>query len=540
MKKTLLSFVILSIALTAGYGQQDEYTRKSITFLDAVILASPSARDMSVRQIDYTASAVKRMVQLDRFDYNPIPSGSGLMSSFMMRVKSSDNLDMDALATIMDQTFVAEIVKIMDENAENRAANLVDETAQMSFIATKAKDLGITAENLEEVFNSGYIYLPFINGFSESTEAKKDDDDKMKYTASVSISGGILWFKIDYVDGKTNVRPLLQKETSSSGLAVKSNAKVAEWDAFAAAADNYARNLEVATKEIEDFKLKTQVLEVTGTDIGFNMGRKEGVHIDDRYVLGEMMMGSDGQLTFKKDGFARVKSVGDNRDNPGAMSYGYGVIVGDWAPGMSLVEYPTLPLDIYGMVGTMPLSTSLENVVLESQFGIAAEIAYNISHAVSTPGWYITFGAALGTARHINAFDDTLDGGITYADVSVMKRFQWRRLDAYAKGGVAYMGASLTQEVTDEFSYTFDTETYGAVIGGGVNMTINIDWAVGLRYSYYIGESDTWTWKDSDDNEYDDFEFNTTYTGGGIMLQVVFTPKSLGFDPVSALGNLTE
>lgn len=412
--------LILVIATTALMAQTDEYTRKSITFLDAIILASPSARDMSVRQIDYTADVVKRQVQLERFDFNPIPASSGLMTDFITQVNNADELDMDAISDMLDRTFVAEIVKIIDENAEQRASELVDETARMSFVATKAKDLGITAENLEQVFNSGYIYLPFINGFSEELEAK-EEDDVMKYHASTTISGGILWFKIDYRNGQTSVKPLLKEETRSSGVAAKKDAKESEWNSFKAAADNYARNLEVATKDIEDFKLKTQIMEVTGTNIGFNMGRKEGIHIDDRFIVGEMMMNADGELVFKKDGFARVKAVGNNIVNPGEFSYGYGVIVGDWAPGMSLVEYPTLGIDLYGMLGVLPLSTDESGFELSSAIAIGIDLAYNIGELVGTPHWYITAGAALGTAELDDGFDSYF-GGSTFIDIGVMKR----------------------------------------------------------------------------------------------------------------------
>jgi len=67
--------------------------------------------------------------------------------------------------------------------------------------------------------------------------------------------------------------------------------------------------------------------------------------------------------------------------------------------------------------------------------------------------------------------------------------------------------------------------------------------AIGLRYSYYFGGSDTWTRKnndDSDDTEYDDFDMAADYTGAAVMLQFIYTPKALGFDPVSALGNLSD
>lgn len=89
-------------------------------------------------------------------------------------------------------------------------------------------------------------------------------------------------------------------------------------------------------------------------------------------------------------------------------------------------------------------------------------------------------------------------------------------------------------------TYTYTNEAYGAVLGGGLNVTLSIDKTIGVRYSYYLGESDIWSVTDNDDNEYDDETLNTIYTGGAVMLQFIWAPKSLGFDPVQALSNITE
>jgi len=71
-------------------------------------------------------------------------------------------------------------------------------------------------------------------------------------------------------------------------------------------------------------------------------------------------------------------------------------------------------------------------------------------------------------------------------------------------------------------------------------VTLNIDLALGLRYSYYLGSSDVWTVSDNDNTEYEDRLLNISYSGGAVMLQLIYSPKALGFDPMSALGNLTE
>ncbi len=535
MQRLIISVLILCLTMGMASGQSDEYTRKSITFLDAIILASPSARDMTVRQIDQTAEVVKRMVQLDRFDYNPIPSSSSLMSGFLARINASGTLDLNEIADLLNSTFVADIIAVIDENAEQRASDLVDETARMSFVTTKAKDLGITAENLEMVFNSGYIYLPYINGFSEDTKAEEEDDE-MKYTVTTTLSGGIFWFKIDYQNGQTSVHPLLKKETTSVGVAKRKNAKNAEWLAFENAAANYARNLENATKEIEEFKLKSQVMEVTGSRIGFNMGHREGLRIDDRFIIGEMVMNAYGELEFKEDGFARVSFIGNNHADPSALSYGYGVLVGEWAPGMSVIEYPTLNIDLYAMVGSLPLATSEYGYELNSAVAVGFEIAYNLGQFVNSSHWYLSAGAALGTVELVYPDGDNDFGGTAAVDVSFLKRYQFRRLDLFGKAGIAYHGISLENSV-DELTYTH--EAVGALLGGGLNVTMSIDLTVGLRYSMYTAVTDIRTVTDTDDDESEEY-FNADFSGGAIMLQLIYAPKALGFDPFATIRSLAD
>jgi len=546
--RVLIRILLFSCLMTSLMAQSaEEYTRKSITFLDAIVLASPSARDMTIRQIDYTAQMVKERVQLDRFDYNPIPSESGLISSFIGRVSGADELDLDGIAELMNETFVPTIVAIMDEHAEQRASSLVSETERMSFVATKAKELGITAENLEQVFNSGYIYLPYINGYSEETEAKTEDD-KTKYSVTCHLHGGIFWFKIDYVDGKTEVRPIQKKQTHSLGVATKKDAGQAEWAAFKSAVANYARNLENATKEIEDFKLKTGIVDMEGTTIGFNMGRREGLRIDDRYIVGEYTLTSSGETVFRKDGFARVKTIGDNRRNQGAMSYGYGVIVGNWAPGMSLIEYPRLALDIYGSLGTIPMATDMDDCSAESHIAVGAEMAYNIAAIMQQSHWYLTAGALIGDAAidysgTTMAFEAT---GLTFkAEVGLMKRVQLRRLDVFGRAGMGYHNTSFKLEESDGDTIQFSNDAFGLSLGAGLNVTVNIDWTIGIRYNFYTGSSDAWSLMDSDDNDlgdwseyYLDTPLNLQYSGSAILFQISYAPPSLGFDPAAALGTM--
>lgn len=537
MKSRFIGLAICCLS-SIGFALGDEYTRKSVTFLDAVIIASPDGRKLSLNQIDYVSKSVKEKVQLSRFDFNPIPENSPLMQSFFSQINSRGDMSLEEIAGILNKTFVPQIVAIMDEYAEQRATGLVGEAAKMSFITTKAKDLGITAENLEQVFNSGFIYLPYINGYSRTVDSKKEDD-VTKYTVTSTISGGIFWFKIKYTDGKTSVIPVVKSESSSIGVAVKKDYDDAESNAFRAAVQNYARNLENATKEYEEFKLSTSVAELVGSTVGFRMGKKEGLRIDDRFVVGEYMENSSGKLEFKQDGFMRIRDVADNRSGSIDLSHGYGVIVGDWGEGMSLVEYPRLNLDLYGYAGSPPLSTDDSNWDVSSSIGIGAEIAYNLGAYTQKTHTYITLGFMIGDATLEANGENVFDSSYRMLISSTfMKRFQFHRFDLYGLGGYAYQEISGTYKFNGN-DFTDKNSTGSLILGGGLNYTVNIDLAAGIRFSYYTGSSDKWTEYDSDNKSIGDFsEPDIDYSGSMIAIQVIYAPPSLGFDPASALGNL--
>ncbi|MCF7797936.1 MAG: hypothetical protein K9N11_09100 [Lentisphaeria bacterium] len=539
--RNLIFFMLLGAVALSVSGQNDTYTRKSVTFLDAIILASPDARNLSLNQISYIGKTVKERVQLPRFDFNPLPENSPLTREFISEVNSRNALSVDEIAEIMNRTFVPEIVKIMDEYAEQRASELVDEATKMSFITTKAKDMGITAENLEQVLNSGFIYLPYMNGYSRAVDSEKEDD-KTKYTVTVSIGGGIFWFKIAYMDGKTSVKPVVKNESTSIGFATKYDFEDAEENAFEAAVLNYARNLENATKEYDEFKLTTQVAEVVGTQVGFRMGKREGLRIDDRFIVGEYVESSNGEMKFKRDGFVRIGQIADNRENASELSHGYGVIVGDWAPGMSLVEYPRLNLDIYILMGTLPLSTESSLYDVEGGGGLGAEIAYNLGGITQTPHWYFDLAAMIGGASITDSWtgDDIFDSVTRFlVSGSVMKRMQWRRFDAYGQLGFAHQQTWGNWDDSMGDTYTDRNANNGLLVGLGLNYTLSIDLTAGIRYSLYTGESDEWTRYNADNEEVGSISGPALrYSGSGIAFQIIYAPPSLAFDPASTLSNM--
>ncbi|HPY01521.1 MAG TPA: hypothetical protein PLC51_10340, partial [Candidatus Marinimicrobia bacterium] len=139
---------LLSINLNA---QSDRYTRKSVAFLDALMVTDSRIR-LNPEDEKYLLAAIHNRIRIARFDYNPLPDI--VRYTFKEQLRARGAVSESELVDLIEATIVPEIVKILDIEKEIRAQNLVDETQRNSFISLKAKELGITADQIEQVMNA--------------------------------------------------------------------------------------------------------------------------------------------------------------------------------------------------------------------------------------------------------------------------------------------------------------------------------------------------------------------------------------------------
>jgi len=105
-------------------------------------------------------------------------------------------------------------------------------------------------------------------------------------------------------------------------------------------------NLQVRTREIDIFKLQSPIAEVVKITIRFQLGKAEGIKMDEPFFVGEWMELNDGKIRFEKSGFVRVGTVSDNRMSTGQLSSAWVIKKGDWVRGMMIIEHPRLGIDI--------------------------------------------------------------------------------------------------------------------------------------------------------------------------------------------------
>ena len=189
MKRVVSLFLLLFLLVGAATAQvgssqdQTKYERKSISYINALWLASPSAKAVDGQQVSFMLDNVKSWIQMERFDFNPLPDK--LTAEFVAAANAQPTITVEGLAGLMEQKLVPEITKILSYEMDMRAQNLVGEAARNGFLAQKAKENGITLEQIEKVMNSAYLYLPVLTSY---TMKKSDNSD----TYTSMVNGGII------------------------------------------------------------------------------------------------------------------------------------------------------------------------------------------------------------------------------------------------------------------------------------------------------------------------------------------------------------
>ncbi len=537
---------------TAVFGQE-KYERKSISYINALWLATSEARTVDSEQIDFMLKTIKSFIEMERFDYNPLPDA--LIGDFVDAANASDKLTVDEIADLMQEKLAPKITGILDEAMKVRGEGLVSEEKKQTFMATKAKELGITLEEIEKVMNSAYIYLPVLTDY----ERKQSKDDKDKYTCT--IKGGIIWFHVGVTDEGTSVKLRVSKTTFSKGFG-------SEYFAWESAVKNFARNLEVATREIVEFKLTATISEVENGTIRFKMGKKEGLHRDDCFLVGEWLEYRDGNKMFEKSGWVRIGKVGNNKVDKTAKTSAWAVKKGNWAPGMSLTEHPRLGIDIAlkpGVfftkvtTGRIPL-LGHELIVVEDYEsfapGLDLDAHYNLAPMIGISQFFFLVGGNF-------VFPATLEFKSSNPLLTLLTAtppFIWgfhggflkkiymgqMSLSIDAKGGMRFFTVEQKLELetpneTIEYKYTIENNTAGVQIDFGLDYAFTPDFNIGFTAGYRIFPvSEIWTQELTPifpgalltwDDEYPDID----HTGIAVGLYIHYSPPALPFDPLSFL-----
>ena len=539
MKKLL--FIVLSV--TVLFGQQGEYVRKSISSLESVWFQPGSLGGLTFDAMTFD-KFIDSYIEIDRFDYNLLPDT--LLENFRQEANSIEEVSADALSAVLESTVTDKIIQILNDPRvrKQRGKDLKDESDSQMFAATKAKSLGLTTDELETLMNSAYIYLPYIES------AEKETGDK---SLTITIKGGIIWWKLKVnSEGEASVSKVLMATTSAIG-SLDPNAKspltgqpkYSEFrfgdEKWATTPEQYAqndamlafcKNLGVKTKEINDFKLSAQIVEVDGISYGFGLGHKEGIFLDDGFHIVEMEENAEGDEIAVKRGFVRVTKTGDNANDPNDFTYATQLLGDKVSEGTLVMEHPRLGMDAKFTLGMVAGSSILpyHTFTLTDWDGVLTEestsqivgnlnIAYNVAPIIGVSQTFLDLDIGFGLP--IAEYEED-SGAIAYVISSYLganKKFGGR---VYAAAG-ASVGLDMLR-ISYTFAETIQTiefSNFGFKVYGEAGYMLNADLSVIASAGYKMGFV----------KDFDDLEL------GGIMVNLGAS-YALGELPINIFGFL--
>ncbi|MDP8229041.1 MAG: hypothetical protein P9M15_06270 [Candidatus Electryoneaceae bacterium] len=550
----IILFMLLCASATIAQ-QPSRYERKSISSPELLLISDQSVQ-LPDEMADYLLNRIKEAVEISRFDYNPLPDT--LIRSFSEKIATIGNADVDDIIALLAEEIIVEIEQILTENMDRRAAGLVSPEEHTSWAVSKAKTLGITAQEIDKVLNSAYIYFPLITGF------ELDENDAL---IVATLRGTILWYNVGLSGEDSRIKLISSKKiTSSKGFGwfnqasndVEADRNKAIQNARIAAVNNFAQNMQVAVRQIPAFRIKGTLREIGFNHVGFNLGSSEGINLDDRYIITQFIEDEDGEIIAEEIGFVEVSRVGFNgtpgifaseEPDTGQMSLSEARIVRGhgFDEGMNMVEFPRLGINIVVGVDqrTVEYGAS-DNEIMYAEddhtktwVGCKASIDYNMARLSGVSHLYTTFGFNFGFARidAENSQDESLSIG-TYigASFGVMKKIPFRAFSFPIKASFGFQSINFA---IDNF---YGTDSYSAqnlIVGGA--FSTGLEYIIGPAFSIsfdvgwnFFTPSEEWSLYDEDGDKTETFIGPELNASGMILgMSIIYMPPTLLFNPWS-------
>jgi hypothetical protein len=530
----LLIFALIFTSLNA-FAQQGKYVRKSVSSVESVWV-KPGAIDFDVPfNYSFFDKMTEEYIEMSRFDYNNLPDT--LLYEFRKQANQLETVNPETIKGVLEETVVQEILKILNdpEVKQARGQNLKSEADLESFAATKAKSLALTGEELKTLMNSAYIYLPYVDIVTDDVSKANvnammsqmvqgamgtDDDDLIQ----VQIKGGIVWYKLNVApDGTTDLDLIKNTETEAIGSADETKNKKFRYGeetfntspleyAFFDATQAWAKNLGVQTKEIKDFKLSAQIVEVVNDIYSLPIGRKEGVHMDDTFFLVENVQTDNGEVKEKRVGFVRVTDLGDNNEDPNNYSKAKHILGDKQNPGVVVRENPRYGMNLnFGVSGVSGISVLPKHTAYldgsyliqeEAKAGIGVDVnfAYNLAPIVGKTQTFLNLNLGYKALSAESTSGASNTPYLFNVGLGISKKFWSGRFYGGLGGDVSYDGLGISGTyVGQDYSISFNTASFN--IGGEAGMMIAPNWVLKAGIGYKLAMepfSASWEWGDAE------------------------------------------
>jgi len=533
MWRRFLPIVVIIFVSNVVYGEkefggQPKYERKSISYVNLLLVTNQALR-ITPKETNYILNEIKKKIELERFDYNPLPQS--VVNKLSRAIQAKGSVSLDELQNLIEQIVAPPIVKMLEVVAEVRAKEFVSEAARASFIATKAKEIGVTAEDIEKALNAAYIYVPALLNYKIFTKTDKKGNKLLICT----IDAAIIWYHIVY--GKPPRIELLKVTKTHSEGVVDPTKKNLRWRhkrvtprefAYYSAVSNAARNLQRQMRDLAPFKLGAPIIEVYRNAVSFELGTKEGVKLDWGFKVYEQVLNAQGKLVERYVGYVKVRKVGNNKKIPPEFSRAQPIIGSGFDKGMLVREFPRLGTDVLFRTLYMPVSGKF-GLEGSGSFCVSLSCQYDLAPLFGIPIFSETWTnleLIMGMSLvKVTGWGDNQTSRFSGIELGLIKKFYFNRIALVFDGEIGFSVLSIENEDTD------DETSFGALgmsFIGGVELAVLPELNFGLRGGLRMYGTDI-----------DDYGREVSFSGPTFGAYLVYSPPTLPFDPWTMIQGLT-
>ncbi|MFZ4621820.1 MAG: hypothetical protein ACOYNS_14760 [Bacteroidota bacterium] len=526
----LIALVIAVFCLTA-VSANAQYKKKTVSYVNKVLTAPTAGLDQ--RHQEYISSTIGRSVQMERFNYAPLPDN--IITQFSTDASRMNSVSPEQVRPVIEKTLAPKLLELLDMNKELLSKQNLSETDRNTFLATKAQSAGLSAAQLESILNSGFFFVPFVEQYSRTTsrgerEIKNDAGKvirKQAYTTYThEIKTGLLWYALK-VDRSNNPSIVFVGAARGwSGDAIERSEDqddgvngTADWDVFTSIVNISAVNVNNETKKIEEFKLTGGVTETAGFGVNLNLGNREGVRMDDSYWVEEMVEDEAGNVKNERRGFVKVRKVGNNKQNESEFSYAQAITGSNYSPGLNVKEIPLLGINGIGGFGKIPVKIGkFDNSFVmpdgkifwlrvdedyAGMLGPTAAIQISLAGTSNISELWLNVSAALGFPNMTGKFfftdysklpykiDSTKNAGPGlggYVDVGLLKKFYIRRFGLILQADMRYNLTRLSDVAKDkngdDLTYSLTHSAFGFDVKAGLEIYLTPEFSIGGGAEY--------------------------------------------------------
>ncbi|MDD2228562.1 MAG: hypothetical protein PHY48_04020 [Candidatus Cloacimonetes bacterium] len=507
MVKRIVLFGILAMLVWSLVAAESGFTSESVLAVESVWM-SESAAQAGDFDLGFFHSMIDYYIKVPSFNYQVMPKAD--VDEFQASARSLKSVNSKNMTEAMDQTVIPMILKVLSDPDIQKARldEARDTVSTELLVKQKAELYGLSNVLISQLLDAGYLYLPYISNIQKSYR---------KSTHKYTVEGGILWYRI-HINADGVARLIFRQADAATGKGRSDANKPKVFSTFRhgeqviqTTPEQYAKyyavrilleNLRLQMRKNPEFALGARINErLPHKMFSAKIGRREGVHLDDKFHIVQFSEDSDGNLSQTKIGFARIVNTADNRtlEKSDANSLAQAYYCNGNSETAYLREQKSTGLDMnisagsrFGLdvpkaAGIVNPTTSLLDKDISKAFVLDAGFHYNMAPIWGIKQLFIDleFAYSLPIADYTTSSKSTSSHIATlYTGLSKKIWFGRNAVTFFGKGGFDSFAAKAKQ---DDKKLSLSATSMGAKLGLNYTYLLSPKWMFNVDLDHKFG-----------------------------------------------------